>query len=50
MRIIVDNGHVSLEGFVANRGDYNLANILANSVPGVFSVQNNLKVEKELNQ
>ncbi|MEO8074667.1 MAG: BON domain-containing protein [Acidobacteriota bacterium] len=46
VRIIVDNGHVSLEGYVANRSDANLANILANGVPGVFSVDNNLVVEK----
>ncbi|CAN5737669.1 hypothetical protein BH24ACI2_BH24ACI2_10640 [soil metagenome] len=47
VKIIVDNGHVSLEGYVANRGDYNLANILANGVSGVFSVDNNLIVENE---
>lgn len=47
MRIIVDRGHVSLEGFVANRSDANLARILAN-VPGAFSVTNNLIVESEL--
>jgi hyperosmotically inducible protein len=47
MRIIVDGGHVTLEGFVSNRGDYNLANILANGVPGVFSVKNNLVIDKE---
>ncbi len=44
VRIIVDRGHVTLEGYVANRGDYNLMNILANGVPGTFSVQNNLIV------
>ena len=48
VRIVVDNGHVELEGYVANRGDYNLMNVLANSVPGVFSVRNNLVIEKEL--
>lgn len=47
MRIIVNNGHVSLEGYVANRGDYNLANILANGVSGTFSVTNNLIIEKD---
>ena len=47
MRIIVENGRVTLEGYVANRGDYNLANILANGVNGVFSVKNNLIVGKE---
>ena len=44
VRIIVENGRVTLEGYVSNRGDSNLANILANSVPGVFSVRNNLVV------
>ena len=47
MRLIVDNGHVSLEGIVATRGDANLANILASQVFGVFSVKNNLIIEKE---
>lgn len=47
MRLIVDRGHVSLEGIVATRGDANLANILANQVFGVFSVKNNLVIEKE---
>jgi osmotically-inducible protein OsmY len=35
---------VTLEGYVANRGDSNLANILANGVNGVFNVRNNLVV------
>ena len=48
MRIIVDRGHISLEGYVRNKGDYNLANIIANGVPGVFSVTNNLIVGKQL--
>ncbi len=48
VRIIVDNGHVELEGYVANRGDSNLMNVLANGVPGTFSVQNNLVVEKQM--
>ena len=47
VRIIVDHGNVTLEGYVANRGDYNLMNILANGVPGVFSVQNNLIIERD---
>ncbi len=47
MRIIVKNGHVSLEGYVSSRGDYNLANILANGVFGVFRVKNNLIIENE---
>ncbi|HYY95427.1 MAG TPA: BON domain-containing protein [Pyrinomonadaceae bacterium] len=45
IHIVVDGGHVSLEGVVSNEGDRNLAYMLANGVPGVFSVQNNLQVE-----
>lgn len=48
IKIIVDRGNVTLEGFVANRADYNLANLLTRGVPGVFSVTNNLIIEKEL--
>jgi hyperosmotically inducible protein len=47
IRIIVKNGHVTLEGVVANKGDYNIANIRANGVPSVFSVTNNLRVENQ---
>lgn len=46
IRIIVRNGHVSLEGVVDNEGDKNLAGIRANGVPGIFSVKNNLVVAK----
>jgi hyperosmotically inducible protein len=45
IHIIVKNGHVTLEGMVANQGDKDLINIRAKSVPNVFSVTNNLKVE-----
>jgi hyperosmotically inducible protein len=45
IHIIVDNGHVTLEGVVANQFDKNLINVRANSVPNVFSVTNNLIVE-----
>lgn len=45
IHIIVENGHVTLEGVVANQGDKNLIGIRANSVPNVFSVTNNLRVE-----
>jgi hyperosmotically inducible periplasmic protein len=45
IHIIVENGNVTLDGVVANAGDGNIANIQANSVPGVFSVQNRLRVE-----
>ena len=45
VHIIVKNGHVTLDGVVANQGDKDLINVRANSVPGVFSVTNNLRVE-----
>ncbi|MFZ0305334.1 MAG: BON domain-containing protein [Terracidiphilus sp.] len=44
IRIIVKNGHVTLEGVVDNQTDKNTAGIRANSVSGVFSVTNNLQV------
>ena len=46
IHIIVSNGHVTLEGFVANDKDRNLVNIRAKTVPGVFSVTNNLQLDK----
>ena len=46
IHIIVKNGNVTLEGVVANEADRNIANIQANGVSGVFSVKNNLRVEK----
>jgi len=47
IRIIVKNGHVTLEGVVDNDGDKNLAGIRANGVSGTFSVTNNLQVVKQ---
>jgi hyperosmotically inducible protein len=44
IRIIVNNGHVTLEGVVDNASDKDTAGIRANSVPGIFSVTNNLQV------
>jgi hyperosmotically inducible protein len=44
IRIIVKNGHVTLEGVVDSEGDKNVAGLRANGVPGVFSVTNNLQV------
>ncbi|MFM9903323.1 MAG: BON domain-containing protein [Pyrinomonadaceae bacterium] len=49
VRIIVENGRITLEGYVANSGDYNTLNILANGVSNVFRVQNNLIVGKSSN-
>lgn len=44
IRIIVKGGHVTLEGVVDSEADKNAAGIRANSVPGIFSVTNNLRV------
>ena len=46
IHIIVKNGHVTLEGVVNNQSDKDLANVKANGVPGVFSVDNHLVVQK----
>ena len=46
IRIIVKSGKVTLEGVVDNETDKNLAGLRANGVSGVFSVSNNLQVEK----
>ena len=44
IRIIVKMGHVTLEGVVNNQADKDLAGLRANTVPGIFSVNNNLQV------
>jgi len=46
IHIIVKGGHVTLEGVVNSEADKNEASIRANSVPGVFSVENHLQVQK----
>jgi osmotically-inducible protein OsmY len=47
IRIVVENGHVRLEGVVDSQMDKQIAGMQASSVPGVFSVENNLMVAKE---
>lgn len=44
IHIIVSNGHVTLTGVVGNQLDKTVAYTQANSVPGVFSVTNNLRI------
>lgn len=46
IRIVVSNGKLSLYGTVENSMDKNVAGIRASQVFGVFSVKNNLEVEK----
>jgi len=44
VHIVVDNGHVTLVGAVDSKMDKEMITIRANSVPGVFSVKNDLQV------
>lgn len=44
IHIIVENGRVTLVGYVNNKADAQLADMRANAVPGVFSVKNDLRV------
>jgi hyperosmotically inducible periplasmic protein len=46
IHIIVDNGHVTLVGVVANQMDKQIAETQAKTVPNVFSVTNDLQVEQ----
>jgi hyperosmotically inducible periplasmic protein len=46
VRIIVENGRVTLEGYVPNKGTSNLMNMLANRVQGTFEVTNHLVVDR----
>jgi hyperosmotically inducible periplasmic protein len=45
IRIIVKNGNVTLEGVVDNQSDKDLIGLRAKTVPNVFSVTNNLRVD-----
>jgi hyperosmotically inducible protein len=47
IHIIVNNGHITLEGVVARQMDKQIAGMQANSVQGAFSVTNNLVVEEQ---
>ena len=44
IHIIVENGNVTLTGVVDSENDLAIAGMRANSVPGVFSVDNDLQV------
>jgi hyperosmotically inducible periplasmic protein len=45
IRIIIDNGHVTLYGSVETKMDKEIAGIRANQLPGAFSVENKLMVD-----
>ena len=44
IRIVVENGHVELHGVVTNELEKQVAYTQASSVPGAFSVKNNIMV------
>ncbi len=48
IRIVVVNGHVELDGVVGSKLDRQVAEMQARSVPGVFSVTDNLAVPGEM--
>ncbi len=47
IHIIVKNGNVTLKGAVLNSGDAAIAEMRANTTPGVFSVDNDLMVANQ---
>jgi hyperosmotically inducible protein len=47
IRIVVQNGNVTLEGVVINKMDKDIAGLRANGVPGVFKVTNDLQVANQ---
>jgi BON domain len=47
LHIVVNHGHLTLEGVVANELDRRLAYAAARSVPGAFTVTNNLRTDEE---
>ena len=47
IHLIVNRGHATLKGVVSNRGDATQAYIRARTVPGLFSVKNEIRVEGE---
>ncbi len=50
IRIVVENGNVELHGVVTNQLDKQVAYTQASSVPGVFSVKNNILIASETNR
>jgi hyperosmotically inducible protein len=50
IRISVQNGRVTLIGLVDSQADKDAAGIRANTVPGVFQVDNQLQVVNDQNE
>lgn len=47
IHIIVKNGNVTLTGVVANDADRQAAGVRANTVPGIFAVKNELRLDSD---
>jgi hyperosmotically inducible periplasmic protein len=50
VHVIVENGRVTLEGYVTSKSHSEWLNVLAHGISGVFSVQNNLVVGRDTNR
>ena len=50
IHIVVNNGHVTLKGIVANQSDSQLAYMAARQVPGTFDVKNELQIEERFDE
>ncbi|HET9697684.1 MAG TPA: BON domain-containing protein [Terriglobales bacterium] len=50
IRIVVENGHVELHGVVDNKLDKQVAYTQASTVPGIFSVENNILIASEMSR
>jgi len=46
VHILVKNGSVTLEGFVGTKLEYAQVNTATRNVPGVFSIRNNVQIDK----
>ena len=46
IHIIVKNQRITLAGFVNSEGDKNMATLAVSGIPGVFAVDNQLRVVK----
>lgn len=48
IHILVKNGHVTLEGTVREEAEKNQAELEASAIPGVVSLKNNLRIDKQV--
>jgi hypothetical protein len=48
VHVVVDNGHVTLTGVVNSEVERRQAETIARTTPGVFSVDNKLRLDREM--